>query len=207
MGLAVGAFLWSASPWYVTVKQAIATWLVNRDVYWPLADNASWFILTHYPQVNDSFSWLDGAVILMFIAAAAAIVGGAIFAGLWLADRVLPAFVRPGVRDVDGSLLRSPLEGVHKLAQGLIPAAGAGVFLGLSATTLTLLQHEGVSTGWANPARFTLLTLALAWSLRFQWRLAGLRTPSVWRRSMAVVFVAAGMVPFVWSWVLFFVKW
>ncbi|HEX2519059.1 MAG TPA: 4Fe-4S binding protein [Castellaniella sp.] len=207
MGLAVGAFLWSASPWYVTVKQAIATWLVNRDVYWPLADNAPWFILTHYPQVNDSFSWLDGAVILMFIAAAAAIVGGAIFAGLWLADRVLPAFVRPGVRDVDGSLLRSPLEGVHKLAQGLIPAAGAGVFLGLSATTLTLLQHEGVSTGWANPARFTLLTLALAWSLRFQWRLAGLRTPSVWRRSMAVVFVAAGMVPFVWSWVLFFVKW
>jgi polyferredoxin len=207
MGLAVGAFLWSASPWYVTVKQAIATWLVNRDVYWPLADNAPWFILTHYPQVNDSFSWLDGVVILMFIAAAAAIVGGAIFAGLWLADRVLPAFVRPGVRDADGSLLRSPLEGVHKLAQGLIPAAGAGVFLGLSATTLTLLQHEGVPTGWANPARFTLLTLALAWSLRFQWRLAGLRTPSVWRRAMAVMVVAAGMVPFVWSWVLLFVKW
>jgi hypothetical protein len=191
----------------VTVKQAIATWLVNRDVYWPLADNAPWFILTHYPQFNDSFSWLDGVVILMFIAAAAAIVGGAIFAGLWLADRVLPAFVRPGVRDADGSLLRSPLEGVHKLAQGLIPAAGAGVFLGLSATTLTLLQHEGVPTGWANPARFTLLTLALAWSLRFQWRLAGLRTPSVWRRAMAVMVVAAGMVPFVWSWVLLFVKW
>jgi hypothetical protein len=81
------------------------------------------------------------------------------------------------------------------------------VFLGLSATTLTLLQHEGVPTGWANPARFTLLTLALAWSLRFQWRLAGLRTPSVWRRAMAVMVVAAGMVPFVWSWVLLFVKW
>jgi hypothetical protein len=52
-----------------------------------------------------------------------------------------------------------------------------------------------------------LLTLALAWSLRFQWRLAGLRTPSVWRRSMAVAFVAAGLAPFVWSWVLFFVRW
>lgn len=207
MGLAVGAFLWSASPWYVTIKQTIATWLVDRDIYWPLADNAPWFILTHYPQVNDSFSWLDGAVILMFIAAAAVLVGGSIFIGLWLADRVLPALMRPGVRDAGGSLLRSPLEGVHKLAQGLIPAAGAGVFLGLSATTLTLLQHEGVSTGWANPVRFSLLTLALAWSLRFQWRLAGLRTPSVWRRSMAVAFVAAGLAPFVWSWVLFFVRW
>lgn len=207
MGIAVGAFLWSASPWYVTIKQTIATWLVDRDIYWPLADNAPWFILTHYPQVNDSFSWLDGAVILMFIAAAAVLVGGSIFIGLWLADRVLPALMRPGVRDAGGSLLRSPLEGVHKLAQGLIPAAGAGVFLGLSATTLTLLQHEGVSTGWANPVRFSLLTLALAWSLRFQWRLAGLRTPSVWRRSMAVAFVAAGLAPFVWSWVLFFVRW
>lgn len=207
MGLAVGAFLWSASPWYVAIKQTIATWLVDRDIYWPLADNAPWFILTHYPQVNDSFSWLDGAVILMFIAAAAVLVGGAIFIGLWLADRVLPALMRPGVRDAGGSLLRSPLEGVHKLAQGLIPAAGAGVFLGLSATTLTLLQHEGVSTSWANPVRFSLLTLALAWSLRFQWRLAGLRTPSVWRRSMAVAFVAAGLAPFVWSWVLFFVRW
>jgi polyferredoxin len=207
MGLAVGAFLWSASPWYVTIKQTIATWLVDRDIYWPLADNAPWFILTHYPQVNDSFSWLDGAVILMFIAAAAVLVGGSIFIGLWLADRVLPALMRPGVRDAGGSLLRSPLEGVHKLAQGLIPAAGAGVFLGLSATTLTLLQHEGVSTGWANPVRFSLLTLALAWSLRFQWRLAGLRTPSVWRRSMAVAFVAAGLAPFVWSWVLSFVRW
>jgi polyferredoxin len=207
MGIAVGAFLWSTSPWYVTIKQAIATWLVDRDIYWPLADNAPWFILTHYPQVNDSFSWLDGAVILMFIAASAAFVGGAVFAGLWLADRVLPVLVRPGVRDAGGGLLRSPLEGVHKLAQGLIPAAGTGVFLGLSATTLTLLQHEGVPVGWANPVRFTLLVLALAWSLRFQWRLAGLRTHSVWRRSMAVALVAAGLAPFVWGWVLFFVRW
>src|SRR3546814_14832134 len=49
--------------------------------------------------------------------------------------------------------------GLHKLAQGLIPAAGVGVFLGLSATTLTLLQHEGVSTGWATTARFAFLGL------------------------------------------------
>ncbi|HEX7385733.1 MAG TPA: 4Fe-4S binding protein [Castellaniella sp.] len=207
MGLAVGAFLWSASPWYVTIKQGIATWLVNRDLYWPLADNAPWFILTHYPQVNDSFSWLDGAVILVFIAVTTFVVGGITFVGLWLADRVLPVVVRPGVRDTRGALVRSPLEGVHKLAQGLIPAAGIGVFLGLSATTLTLLQHEGVPVGWANPVRFTLLSLALAWSLRFQWRLAGLRTLNFWRRSAAVGLVAAGLVPFVYCWVLFFIRW
>ncbi|MGA0583116.1 MAG: 4Fe-4S binding protein, partial [Castellaniella sp.] len=99
------------------------------------------------------------------------------------------------------------LAGVHKLAQGLIPAAGAGVFLGLSATTLTLLQHEGVPIGWANAVRFTLLALALAWSLRFEWRLAGLRTLRPLRRLGAVTLVAVGLLPFCWAWVLFFVRW
>ncbi len=206
MGLAVGAFLWSASPWFVTLKQAIATMLVEHDVYWPLADNAPWFVLTHYPEVNDSFSWLDGAVILLFIAGATAIVGGAVFAGLWLADRVLP---RPrGLRACSSHQpLGGPLAGVHKLAQGLIPTAGIGVFLGLTATTLTLLQHEGVYTGWANALRFALLGLALAWSLRFEWRLAGLRTAAPLRRLAAVGLVALGLLPFCWAWVLFFVRW
>ncbi|MFA5662641.1 4Fe-4S binding protein [Castellaniella sp.] len=204
MGLAPGAFLWSASPWYVTLKQALATWLVEADVYWPLADSAPWFILTHYPQVNDSFSWLDGAVILLFILATAVVVGGSVFAGLWLADRSLPHLQRPGVRDSSGALLRSSLAGVHMLAQGLIPAAGIGVFLGLSATTLSLLQHEGLATGWANPLRFSLLALALLWSLRFQWRLAGLRTPSHRRRAAAVAAVALGLLPFAWVWLLLF---
>lgn len=207
MGLAVGAFLWSASPWFVSIKQSAAAWLVARDIYWPLMDDAPWFILTHYPEVNDSFSWLDGAVILLFIGGAAVIVGGAAFGGLWLADRLLPALEMPGVRDADGRLLRSRLAGVHKLAQGLIPAAGAGVFLGLSATTLTLLQHEGVSTGWANAVRFTLLALALAWSLRFEWRLAGLRTVRTAPRLGAVALVTAGLLPFCWAWGLFFVRW
>ena len=33
----------------------------------------------------------------------------------------------------------------HHLAQALIPMAGCGVFLGLSATTVTLLHDEGVT--------------------------------------------------------------
>jgi len=207
MGLAVGAFLWSASPWYVTIKQAAATWLVNRDIYWPLAQNAPWFILTHYPQVNDSFSWLDGAIILLFIGGAALVVGGSIFLGLWLADRILPALNRPQAGEAAKAAPRSPFAGVHKLAQGLIPAAGIGVFLGLSATTLTLLHNEGVSTGWANPVRFTLLVLAIGWSLRFQWRLAGQRTRQPVRRAAAVGAVGAGLLPFCWAWVLLFVLW
>jgi polyferredoxin len=199
MGLAMGAFLWSSSPWFVTIKQAAATWLVDRDITWPLLDNAPWYILTHYPEVNDSFSWLDGACILLFIAGGLVIVGGSAYLSLWLADRLLPRLSAP--RTPFGS------PGLHKLAQALIPVAGIGVFLGLSATTITLLKHEGLSTAWATPARFTLLTLAIAWSLRLAWRLMGLRGPALWRRALAWLVIAAGLVPFCTAWVLFFLVW
>lgn len=209
MGLAVGAFLWSASPWFVTIKQASATWLVDHDIYWPLAQNAPWFILTHYPDVNDSFTWLDGAGILVFIMGAALCVGGPIYVALWLADRLLPLADKPvlpraAARHKEFGLGRDSL---HKLAQGLIPAGGAGVFLGLSATTLTLLQHEGVPIGWATVVRFTLLGLALLWSLRLVWRLTGLRSSRIWLRAWATSIVALGLIPFCASWVLFFVVW
>lgn len=196
MGIAVGSFLWSASPWYVTLKQWAATWLVERDIMWPLLDNAPWFVLTHYPEVNDSFSWLDGAAILAFAAGAAAVVGGASFASLWLADRIVP------MRE---SATR--LGGLHKLAQALIPSAGIGVFLGLSATTVSLLQHEGMGTRWVAPVRFTLLALAVLWSLRLAWRVLALRPGGAARRVAAWAVFAAGLSPFCWAWVLFFALW
>ncbi|ARP97493.1 4Fe-4S binding protein [Bordetella genomosp. 13] len=196
MGIAVGSFLWSASPWFVTLKQWAATWLVERDIMWPLLDNAPWFVLTHYPEVNDSFSWLDGAAILAFAAGAAAVVGGASFASLWLVDRIVP-MREPATR----------LGGLHKLAQALIPSAGIGVFLGLSATTISLLQHEGMGTRWVGPVRFTLLALAVLWSLRLAWRVLALRPGGAARRVAAWAVFAAGLAPFCWAWVLFFALW
>jgi polyferredoxin len=203
MGIAVGAFLWSSSPWFVTVKQWLAMWLLDRNIDWPLLDNAPWFILTHYPDVNDSFSWLDGFCILLFVGAATAVVGGASYLGLWLADRVLPRAVEPA----QGGRRAAAEGGLHKLAQALIPAAGMGVFLGLSATTITLLKHEGVHTGWVNPTRFTLLSLALLWTLRLAWLLVGQRTASLGRRMLGWLVLAAGLVPFCVAWVLFFAVW
>ncbi|MBI5783030.1 MAG: 4Fe-4S binding protein, partial [Gammaproteobacteria bacterium] len=58
LGVALGAFQWSASPWFVALKQAIAAWLVAHDSYALLADNAPWWLLTHYPEANDVFTWL-----------------------------------------------------------------------------------------------------------------------------------------------------
>ena len=152
MGIAVGAFLWSASPWYVDLKQAIATWLIDKNIMWPLADNAPWFILTHYPDANDTFSWLDGSLIVAFALGAAAVVGGSLYLALWAASLLAP---------LRGAASR--YAGLHTLAQALIPSAGIGVFLGLSATTITLLKNEGMGIGWVRPVRFTLLALAIAY--------------------------------------------
>ncbi|MEJ2894571.1 4Fe-4S binding protein [Bordetella avium] len=190
MGVAIGAFLWSASPWFVTLKQWAATWLVNHDIMWPLLDNAPWFILTHYPEVNDSFSWLDGAGILAFVAGATVCVGGAVFVSLWVANRISPL-----------------AQGMHKLAQSLIPSAGIGVFLGLSATTVTLLQHEGLRTAWVKPLRFTLLTLAVLWTLRLAWRILSQSQVGALRRVLSWLVVAAGLTPFCLAWWLFFAAW
>lgn len=205
MGIAIGAFLWSASPWYVTAKQWAATWLVERDILWPLMDNAPWFILTHYPDVNDSFSWLDGAGILLFVVGATVCVGGAAFLSLWIADRLAPAAPAAPAPHAPASRWGRP--GLHKLAQALIPSAGIGVFLGLSATTITLLKHEGVQAAWATPVRFTLLTLAVLWTLRLYARLLKPRPVGMARKLGAGLVLAAGLAPFCLAWVLFFAIW
>ena len=81
------------------------------------------------------------------------------------------------------------------------------MFLGLSATTLTLLKHEGMATGWANSVRFTLLALAVAWSLKMGARIIAQRHGALWQNAMALAATALGLVPFVWAWILFFVVW
>lgn len=192
MGLAVGAFQWTASPWLVDAKQMMAEWLVNREIFWPLQDNAPWWILTHYPEVNDSFSWLDGGLIVAYIGCSMLFLGGSLYLCLKLADWMLPK--------------RDALS-VHKLTQSFIPAAACGVFLGLSALTVNLLKHEGVATAWAPAVRAVLLSLALLWSLRLFWRLASQRTMQWWPRLGALALAGLGLALYGWAWVLLFFVW
>ena len=156
LGVAIGAFHWSASPWFVSVKQMLATWLVDRDIMWPLASNAPWWLLTHYPDQNDVFSWLDGALLLAYIGVTALVWGGVTLALLASSVRLAGAW---------------RMQRLHHLAQALIPVAGLGVFLGLSAITVTLLRGEGVLLPWINNLRLALLLAASAWSAWLAWRI------------------------------------
>ncbi|WP_374352252.1 4Fe-4S binding protein [Chitinimonas sp.] len=157
LGVAIGAFQWTASPWFISSKQAAAEWLVNHEIFWPLADNAPWWLLTHYAERNDVFTWLDGAMIIAYICTIAMLLGSWVLLWLALAARL------------QGGNWRA---NTIRLAYTLTPLAGIGVILGLSALTVTLLKAEGISFTWLTPARFTLLGLASTWSLWLAYRQA-----------------------------------
>ncbi|MEN9396850.1 MAG: hypothetical protein RLZ81_1380, partial [Pseudomonadota bacterium] len=89
MGIATAAFMWSSSRRLATIKTALAEWLIEHDYTALLQDNAPWWLLTHYPQSHDVFTWLDGLCILAYILGGGAALGLALWGGLWLAARVL----------------------------------------------------------------------------------------------------------------------
>jgi polyferredoxin len=191
MGVAVGAFQWSASPWYVGVKQMLAEWLVDRGVAWPLEALAPWWLLTNYPAQNDVLTLLDGFVLLAYIGTIALLIGGTLSLLVACAARV------PG----DWSWKR-----FHHFAQTLIPIAACGVFLGLSSNTLTMLRAEAIDLPHIQEGRAVLLAAATIWSLTLAWRVAGLSAGGL-RRILATAFVGAAAGVAVANWALLFWIW
>ena len=88
-------------------------------------------------------------------------------------------------------LLARPAPVAH-LALAYVPLAGAGVFLGLSALTVSLLRGEGLGLGWVTPARELLLAGAALWTLRLGWGTSGRYTVQTVRRLGATLCIAAG---------------
>jgi len=148
MGIATAAFMWSSSRRLAAIKTALAEWLIEHDYTALLQDNAPWWLLTHYPQSHDVFTWLDGLCILAYILGGGAALGLALWCGLWLAARVL----------------RNPAVSWQRLSLALVPLAGVGVFLGLSMLTLGHLKAEGVSLSWVPALRAVLLALGAGFS-------------------------------------------
>ncbi|MDY7565186.1 4Fe-4S binding protein [Pseudomonas sp. RTC3] len=183
IGLAMGAFQWTVSPWFVSLKQQLASWLVEQDLLWPLQDNAPWWLLTHYPQLNDSFSWLDGFSIITYLALSSMLLGTALL-----------ILLRFTARLAGNPALYSPL------ALTLTPLGGAGLFLGLSATTVKLLRYEGLLVEWVQPTRASLLMAAMGWSLSLGWKLLGHEQVSLPRRvaGSGCLLLANGLVGYGW---------
>ncbi|MCY1262852.1 4Fe-4S binding domain protein [compost metagenome] len=191
IGLAMGAFNWTLSPWFIALKQTSAEWLVERGIVWPLEANAPWWLLTHYPQNNDAFTWLDGGVLVFYVLAWALLMGGWLMALLRLACRV----------SGQGRALYT------QLAQALIPLGGCGLFLGLSATTVKLLRYEGLALAWVQPARALLLAGAGAWALWLGWRIVRRRGVAPLRQPAVLMCLALACAPVLGGWWLMFWGW
>jgi hypothetical protein len=189
MGVAAGAFHWTGSDVFVEIKQMLATWLVDHDVMWPLALHLPWFMLTNYPDNNDVLTPLDGVLIVGYIGAVAVLIGLATSACLAVAARALGPWRAARF---------------HHLAQGLLPIAGCGVFLGLSALTVTMLRTEGFALGFVTPLRIALLAGAALWSCVLSWQIAGVHTRSRVRQAAAIVPCGAAIVVGIATWALLF---
>jgi hypothetical protein len=190
LGIAIGAFHWSASPWFIDLKQFLAGWLIDRNIIWPLDTNAPWFLFTHYPEQNDVFSWLDGGMVIGYIVVTGLVYGTALLALLAGAARMLG---------------RMDMKRLHHLALAMIPIAGCGVFLGLSATTVSLLRAEHVDLWWVTDLRMSLLAVANLWSAWLAWqvtsRYAAGRLPA---RILATLWFIAALAVVDSAWYLMF---
>jgi polyferredoxin len=191
MGVAPGAFHWSSSPWFLAAKLQAAEWLIDSGITWPLETTAPWWALTNYPAQNDVLSLLDGGLLLAYIGATATTYGVMLAAMLAFGVRAAGAWSWPRF---------------HHLAQALIPMAGCGVFLGLSAMTVTLLHADGITVPGVTAGRAMLLTGAAVWSAGVGWRIGGRWTGGVRRAALTgCVALAAGVGAS--AWVLLFWIW
>ena len=185
IGVATAAFSWSVSRQFVHLKGLAAEWLIDHDQMALLQDNAPWWLLTHYPEVQDVFTWLDGLCILLWILVGGLALGALVGTPLLLAAGVLRQRDRPWQR----------------LADALIPIAGMGVVLGLSMLTLTHLKAEGVPLTWVPAARMTLLALGAGFSGYTAWRLVGVKAATAWRVATARLLMGCAIATQVVVWV------
>lgn len=188
MGVASGAFQWSASPVFIALKQGLAKVLVERDILFPMTETLPWWLLTNSDETGEVFTLLDGFCILAYMGGAALLFGTIGLAGLGLSARVLG---RP--------------ELLWRLGYGLVPAGAAGLIVGLSAMTLTQLTAEGVFLAWVPDARAGVLAVGLAWSALLLWR--SLPAVSLGRRLAAWPLGLAGAFAQIGMWGVFFFVW
>ncbi len=192
LGLAIGGFHWTASPWFVSIKVASAQWLAAHDVTWMFNDDIPWFILTHYPDQNDVFNWLDGSLIVGYMTATALAMGTGIMLAVAAATRALGVW---------------RTSRFHHLMLALVPVGGASLFLGLSAMTVSMLRVEGVAMSWVGPGRMLLLAGANVWSLWLAARIVAGVTTSTPRRLGALAAIAIALALADAAWILLFWVW
>jgi polyferredoxin len=191
LGIATAAFQWTVSPWFLKAKLALAEWLVEHEHFALLDNDVPWWLLTHYPEANDLFTWLDGTLILAYLLGGGFLLGGL----LWLACSAAAC------------LLGDVRITWQRLALALAPLAAASVILGLSMLTVTHLKAEHLWLGWLPAFRIALLALGGFGAAWLSLRLIRVADGSFWRKSAALLTMAQPVAVMIAIWRLVFFVW
>ncbi len=191
LGVATAAFQWTVSPWFRDVKLWLAEWLVEHEHFTLLDNDAPWWLLTHYPEASDLFTWLDGALILAYLLGGGFLLGGLLGCGPAVAAR----------------LLAVPRLSWQRLTLALAPLAAASVILGLSMLTVSHLKAEHLWLGWLPGFRVALLGAGCLGSAWLALRLVLPAAASTPRRLAAVAAMAWPIGLMAVAWILVFFIW
>lgn len=188
LGIATAAFQWNLNPWLRHLKLNAAAWLIEGGRY-ALLDSAPWWLLTHHPEANNVFTWLDGGLIVTYVAGGGLMLGGLLAIWPWLSGRILRDEVLPWER----------------LAMSYAPLGAVSLLLGLTMLTRVHLEAEHVSLDWVPGLRIALLALGGTWSL---WRMHVLIRCSVaqWSQRVAawlLMCAPIGVICILWYQALF----
>ncbi|MBK8524978.1 MAG: 4Fe-4S binding protein [Betaproteobacteria bacterium] len=190
LGVATAAFQWTVSPWFPKAKLSFAEWLVEREHFALLDNDVPWWLLTHYPEASDLFTWLDGALILAYL-----IGGGFLLGGLLWLSTALAAW-----------LIKDSRLNWQRFTLALAPLAAASVILGLSMLTVSHLKAEHFWLGWLPAFRIALLAGGGLATLWLSGRLLLLSQQTAWRKWSAwlVMYLPVGSMTGLWGLVFFF---
>ena len=191
LGVATAAFQWTLSPWFLHAKLALAEWLVEHDQFALLDNDVPWWLLTHYPDANDLFTWLDGGLILAYLLGGGFLLGSLLLVGPMLAAR----------------LLGNTQATWQRFTLALAPLAAASVILGLSMLTVTHLKAEHFWLGWLPAFRIALLSAGCVGSAWLAFLMARKAGGGVLRTTLAQIVMLLPIAVMASVWTLVFFVW
>ena len=189
LGVATAAFQWTVSPWLLHVKLVLAEGLVEHEYFALLDNDVPWWLLTHYPEASDLFTWLDGALVLVYLLGGGFLLGSLLLLGPTLAAR----------------LLKNEARTWQRFSLALAPLAAASVILGLSMLTVSHLKAEHFWLGWLPYFRIGLLSAGCLGSLWLVFCLVHKASAGVVRQTLAwiVMLLPVSLMATIWSLVFF----
>lgn len=184
-GLALGAFHWQVSPYYISYRQWVGSLLLEHGLAWLIGSSGPWWVMVNYPASGEVFNWLDFICITTFMLGA--------MAGTTLVLSLLT---------LTSSLLHGKgadvLSGAVRLGYSYAPVALVSLVLGLGIMLFQSLKGLGLSDGAVTSLEAAFFACGALWSMYLAVRIQKTLGPAVLPN-----FVGIGIVALAWQQVIF----